>query len=172
CRQNEFLGDSMTEPGTETVPPTVRQPGEMFNGYISASEPYQEIERVSNSRTQAMDSNPMCTHNTTTPYPLHPENDANPDPVYTHPQEPPMEPSNASPGSAFMSSIPSDDVPCTLTSADTHQQDDANMCQDNLECNAALSDTQPKLPSQDLPSAAPNDINDVLSNPLSNINVS
>ncbi|KAI8477613.1 hypothetical protein Bbelb_446550, partial [Branchiostoma belcheri] len=89
---------------------------------------------------------------------------------YTHPQEPPMEPSNASPGSAFMSSIPSDDVPCTLTSADTHQQDDANMCQDNLECNAALSDTQPKLPSQDLPSAAPNDINDVLSNPLSNIN--
>ncbi|KAI8483408.1 hypothetical protein Bbelb_388710 [Branchiostoma belcheri] len=134
------------------------------------SEPYQEIERVSNSRTQAMDSNPMCTHNATTPYPLHPENDANPDPVYTHPQEPPMEPSNASPGSAFMSSMPSGDIPCNLTSADTHHEDDANMCQDNLECNAPLSDTQPKLPSQDLPSAAPNDINDVLSNPLSNIN--
>ncbi|KAI8491405.1 hypothetical protein Bbelb_310380 [Branchiostoma belcheri] len=133
------------------------------------SEPYQELKTVPNSRTQAMGSNPMCTHDTTTPYPLHPENDVNPDPVYTHPQST-MEPYYASPGPAFMSSIPSDDIPCTLTSADTHQQDDANMCQDNLECNAALADTQPKLPSQDLPSAASNDINDVSSNPLSNIN--
>ncbi|KAI8491328.1 hypothetical protein Bbelb_309610 [Branchiostoma belcheri] len=56
--------------------------------------------------------------------------------------------------------MPSGDVPCTLASADT---------QNRLECNAALSDTQPKLPSQDLPSAASNN-NDVLSNPLSNIN--
>ncbi|KAI8514767.1 hypothetical protein Bbelb_073580 [Branchiostoma belcheri] len=30
------------------------------------SEPYQELKTVSDSRTQAMDSNPMCTHNTTT----------------------------------------------------------------------------------------------------------
>ncbi|KAI8514765.1 hypothetical protein Bbelb_073560 [Branchiostoma belcheri] len=140
-------------------------PGSAFK----PNEPYQEIKTVSDSRTQAMDSNPMCTHNTTTPYPLHPENDVNPDRVYTHPQTT-IEPSNASPGSAFMSSMPSDDIPCTLTSANTHQQDDANMCQDHLECNAALSDTQPELPSQDLPSAASNDINDVLSNPLSNIN--
>ncbi|KAI8514768.1 hypothetical protein Bbelb_073590 [Branchiostoma belcheri] len=66
--------------------------------------------------------------------------------------------------------MPSHDIPCTLTSADTHQQDDANMCQDNLACDAALSDTQPELPSQDISSAASNDINDVLSNPLSNIN--
>ncbi|KAI8490850.1 hypothetical protein Bbelb_312690 [Branchiostoma belcheri] len=120
------------------------------------SEPYQEIN---NSRTQAMDSNPMCTHNTTTPYPLHPKNDVNPDRAYTHLQNT-IEPSNASPGSTFLSSMLSSDVPCTLTSADT---------QNNLECNAALSDTQPKLPSQDLPSAASNN-NDVLSNPLSNIN--
>ncbi|KAI8514750.1 hypothetical protein Bbelb_073410 [Branchiostoma belcheri] len=121
------------------------------------SEPYQELN---NSRTQAMDSNSMCTHNTTTPYPLHPKNDVNQDRVYTHLQNT-IEPSNASPGSTFMSSMPSGDVPCTLTSADT---------QNNPECNAALSDTQPKLPSQDLPSAASNDINDVLSNPLSDIN--
>ncbi|KAI8514766.1 hypothetical protein Bbelb_073570 [Branchiostoma belcheri] len=133
------------------------------------SEPYQKLNTVSDSRTQAMDSNPMCTHNTTTPYPLHPENDVNPDRVYTYPQST-IEPSNASPESAFMSSMPSHDIPCTLTSADTHQQDDANMCQDNLACDAALSDTQPELPSQDISSAASNDINDVLSNPLSNIN--
>ncbi|KAI8514770.1 hypothetical protein Bbelb_073610 [Branchiostoma belcheri] len=130
------------------------------------SEPYQELKSVSDSRTQAMDSNPMCTHNTT-PYPLHPENDVNPYRVYTDPQST-IEPSNASPESAFMSSMPSHDIPCTLTSADTHQQDDANMCQDNLACDAALSDTQPELPSQDISSAASNDINDVLSNPLSN----
>ncbi|KAI8514769.1 hypothetical protein Bbelb_073600 [Branchiostoma belcheri] len=132
------------------------------------SEPYQELKTVSNGRKQAMDSNPMCTHNTT-PYPLHPKNDVNPDRVYTDPQST-IEPSNASPESAFMSSMPSHDIPCTLTSADTHQQDDANMCQDNLACDAALSDTQPELPSQDISSAASNDINDASSNPLSNIN--
>ncbi|KAI8483412.1 hypothetical protein Bbelb_388750 [Branchiostoma belcheri] len=139
-------------------------PGSAFK----PSKPHQEIERESNSRTQPMDSNPMCTPNTTTPYPLHPENDVNPDRVNTHLQNT-IEPSNASPGSAFMSSMPSGDIPCTLTSADTHQQEE-HMCQNTLECNAGLSDTQPKLPSQDLPSAASNDINDVSSNPLSNIN--
>ncbi|KAI8499085.1 hypothetical protein Bbelb_235380 [Branchiostoma belcheri] len=127
------------------------------------SEPHQEIETESNSRTQPMDSNPMCTLNTTTPYPLHPKNDVNPDQENTHLQNT-IEPSNASPGSAFMSSMPSGDIPCTLT----HQQEE-HVCQNNLECNAGLSDTQPKLLSQDLPSAASNDINDVSSNPLSNI---
>ncbi|KAI8483402.1 hypothetical protein Bbelb_388650 [Branchiostoma belcheri] len=130
------------------------------------SEPFQEIK--SNSRTQAMDSNPMCTLNTTTPYPLHPKDSVKPDRVNTHVQST-IEPSNASPGSSFTSSMPSADIPCTLTSANTHQQEE-HICQNNIECNAALSDTQPKLPSQDLPSAASNDIDDVSSNPLSNIN--
>ncbi|KAI8514748.1 hypothetical protein Bbelb_073390 [Branchiostoma belcheri] len=129
------------------------------------SEPFQEIN--SNSRTQPMGSNPMCTPNTTTPYPLHSKNGVNPDRVYTHLQNS-TEPSNASTGSTFMSSMPSGDIPCTLTSADTYQQEE-HMCQNNLKCNAALADTQPELPSQDLPSAASNDIN-VLSNPLSDIN--
>ncbi|KAI8485264.1 hypothetical protein Bbelb_370110 [Branchiostoma belcheri] len=217
--RNDSSSDNTTEPGTRTVPPTVRQTDEDINNYISGtceenehdddkhvsirsgsafenretihispgdfdtyaiaytckaqdtrikknveetkSKPFQGSKTTSSSNNENDIHLAECgpVQNYTDTFNGN-DDDVNPDRVYTHVQST-IEPYNASPGG---------DIPCTLTSADTHQQDDANMCQDNLECNAALSDTQPKLPSQDLPSAAPNDINDVLSNPLSNIN--
>ncbi|KAI8499828.1 hypothetical protein Bbelb_221450 [Branchiostoma belcheri] len=218
--RNDSFSDSTTEPGTRTVPPTVKQTDEDVNNYISGTceeNEHDDDEHISIQSGAAFENRETihispgdfdtyaiaytCKEHDTrikknveetkskpfqgskTSSSNHNESDIHlaecgsaqnytdtfkGNDVYPHLQNT-IEPSNASPGSAFMSSMPSGDIPCTLTSADTHQQEE-HMYQNNLECNAALSDTQPELPSQNLPSAASNDINDVSSNPLSNIN--
>ncbi|KAI8483422.1 hypothetical protein Bbelb_388850 [Branchiostoma belcheri] len=129
----------------------------------NASPGYASSE-ISNSRTRACDPNPMYTHDTVNPYPMHAENDVNPTPTYLQST---VEPSNAIPGSAFMSNT-GDDIPCTLTSSDIHQQGDVHIYQYIPACIAALEDAQPELPLQNQPTSALNNINDVSSNPLSN----
>ncbi|KAI8483431.1 hypothetical protein Bbelb_388940 [Branchiostoma belcheri] len=129
----------------------------------NASPGYASSE-ISNSRTRACDPNPMYTHDTVNPYPMHAENDVNPTPTYLQST---VEPSNAIPGSAFMSNT-GDDIPCTLTSSDIHQQGDVHIYQYIPARIAALEDVQPELPLQNQPTSALNNINDVSSNPLSN----
>ncbi|XP_019643814.1 PREDICTED: uncharacterized protein LOC109484901 [Branchiostoma belcheri] len=129
-------------------------------------------------RIHARDPSPMYSHNTTNPYPMHTINEVNPNLTYlqttaeasnANPMylQSAVEHSYASPGSTFMSNT-SDDIPCTLTSADIYQQGDVHIYQYIPARNADLEDTQPKLPLQNQAAAASNNINDASSNPLSN----
>ncbi|KAI8514824.1 hypothetical protein Bbelb_074150 [Branchiostoma belcheri] len=129
-------------------------------------------------RIHARDPSPMYSHNTTNPYPMHNKNEVNPNLTYlqttaeasnANPMylQSAVEHSYASPGSTFMSNT-SDDIPCTLTSADIYQQGDVHIYQYIPARNADLEDTQPKLPLQNQAAAASNNINVVSSNPLSN----